>query len=71
MIAKGYNRGDWSTTKRKGRFEEFIKELNMSNENESDALKTLELKAKWPSKISLTYDIYTKSNNFDKIIVIK
>ena len=29
VIAKGYNRGDWSTTKRKGRFEEFIKDLNM------------------------------------------
>ena len=71
VIAKGYNRGDWSTTKRKGRFEEFIKELNMSNENESDALKTLGLKAKWPSKISLAYDIYTKDENFSKDIFIK
>ena len=24
VIAKGYNRGDWSTTKRKGRFDEFV-----------------------------------------------
>ena len=66
VIAKGYNRGDWSTTKRKGRFEEFIKELNMSPENEKDSLKALDLKAKWPSKMSVIYDIYTKDENFSR-----
>ena len=71
VIAKGYNRGDWSTTKRKGRFEEFTKELNMSEENEADALKALELKVKWPSKLSFIYDIYTKSENFDKNLFVK
>jgi hypothetical protein len=42
VIAKGYNRGDWSTTKRKGRFEEFIRDLGMDEESTQDALKYLE-----------------------------
>ena len=71
VVAKGYNRGDWSTTKRKGRFEEFIKELNMTPENETDSLKALALKAKWPSKLSVIYDIYTKDENFNRDIFIK
>lgn len=66
VIAKGYNRGDWNTTKRKGRFEEFVKGLNMSTENETDAIKALNIRAKWPSKLSIIYDIYTKSENFNK-----
>ena len=71
VIAKGYNRGDWSTTKRKGRFEEFVKELNMSPENEKDSLKALNLKAKWPSKISVIYDIYNKDESFSREIFVR
>ena len=66
VIAKGYNRGDWSTTKRKGRFEEFIKDLNMGKENEDDSLKILDARMRWPGKLSSIYDIYTKDENFDK-----
>tara|TARA_Y100000356_G_C11250664_1_gene286883 strand:+ start:49 stop:1206 length:1158 start_codon:yes stop_codon:yes gene_type:complete len=66
VIAKGYNRGDWSTTKRKGRFEEFIKDLNMGKENEDDSLKILDARMRWPGKLSSIYDIYTKDKNFNK-----
>lgn len=66
VIAKGYNRGDWSTTKRKGRFEEFIKDLNMSKENENDSIKILDIKRRWPGKLSSIYDIYTNDENFNK-----
>jgi predicted Zn-ribbon and HTH transcriptional regulator len=66
VIAKGYNRGDWSTTKRKGRFEEFVRDLGMEEEQTQDALKYLEEKIKWPTKLSLIYDIYTDQEGVDK-----
>ena len=66
VIAKGYNRGDWSTTKRKGRFEEFVRDLGMEEEQTQDALKYLEKKIKWPTKLSLIYDIYTDQEGVDK-----
>jgi hypothetical protein len=66
VIAKGYNRGKWSETKRKGQFEKFITELGMEDEAESDALKYLEVSKSWPMKLSLIYDLYTEQDNFDK-----
>lgn len=66
VVAKGYGRGSWSSTKKTGKFEEFINELNMSEENTEDALKILDKKLRWPSKIAFIYDIFTKSENFDK-----
>jgi hypothetical protein len=66
VIAKGYNRGDWSTTKRKGRFEEFVKDLGMEEEQTQDAIKYLDKKIKWPTKLSLIYDTYTDQENSDK-----
>jgi hypothetical protein len=66
VIAKGYNRGDWSTTKRKGRFGEFVRDLGMEEEQTQDALKYLEKKVKWPTKLSLIYDIYTDQEGVNK-----
>lgn len=67
VVAKGYGRGSWSSTKKTGKFEEFINELGMSEENTEDALKILDKKLRWPAKIAFIYDIFTKSENFDKI----
>jgi predicted Zn-ribbon and HTH transcriptional regulator len=66
VIAKGYNRGDWSTTKRKGGFEEFIRDLEMDEESTQDALKYLEKAVIWPTKLSLIYDIYTNQEGSNK-----
>lgn len=66
VIAKGYNRGDWTTTKRKGKFEEFVKSLGMGEEQTSDSIKYLNKKIRWPVKLSLIYDIYSDQENFDK-----
>jgi hypothetical protein len=66
VIAKGYNRGKWSETKRKGQFEKFITDLGMEDEAESDALKYLEVSKSWPMKLSLIYDLYSEQDNFDK-----
>jgi predicted Zn-ribbon and HTH transcriptional regulator len=66
VIAKGYNRGNWADTKRKGRFEEFVRDLGMEEEQTQDALKYLEEKIKWPTKLSLIYDIYTDQEGVDK-----
>jgi len=70
VIAKGYNRGTWSTTKRKGGFEGFIRDLGMDEESTQDALKYLEKKIIWPTKLSLIYDIYTNQEEADKQIFI-
>ncbi len=66
VIAKGYNRGNWADTKRKGRFAEFVRDLGMEEEPTQDALKYLEKKIKWPTKLSLIYDNYTDQEEFDK-----
>ena len=66
VISKGYNRGDWSTTKRKGKFEEFVRDLGMEEEQTQDALKYLEKKIKWPTKLSLIYDTYTDQEGANK-----
>jgi hypothetical protein len=66
VIAKGYNRGNWSTTKRKGRFEEFIRDLEMDEESTQDALKYLEKAVIWPTKLSFIYDIYTSQEGANK-----
>jgi hypothetical protein len=66
VIAKGYNRGNWSTTKRKGRFEEFIRDLEMDEESTQDALKYLEKAVIWPTKLSFIYDIYTNQEGANK-----
>jgi len=66
VIAKGYNRGKWSETKKKGQFEKFITDLGMEDEAEEDALKYLEVSKAWPIKLSLIYDLYSSQDNFDK-----
>lgn len=66
VIAKGYNRGKWSETKKKGQFEKFITDLGMEDEAEEDALKYLEVSKAWPTKLSLIYDLYSEQDNFDK-----
>ena len=43
----------------------------MTPENETDSLKALALKAKWPSKLSVIYDIYTKDENFNRDVFIR
>tara|TARA_R100000908_G_scaffold52244_1_gene27561 strand:- start:1905 stop:3083 length:1179 start_codon:yes stop_codon:yes gene_type:complete len=66
IIAKGYGRGSWSSTRTTGKFEEFVKSLNMEEENELDSLKLLTKSLKWPLKVASIYDIFTKDENFDK-----
>lgn len=66
VVAKGYGRGSWSGTKKTGKFEEFIDGLGMSEENTDDAIKILTKSLKWPIKIVSIYDIFTKSENFEK-----
>jgi len=66
VIAKGYNRGDWKTTRKTGRFLKFIEELDMEDENEQDALKYLDIRKAWPIKLSLIYDLYTNDDKFNK-----
>lgn len=71
VIAKGYNRGMWGDTRRKGRFDEFVKSLGMEQENEDDALSMLNQKLMWPAKLSNIYNLYTDDPNFDKNKFIK
>ena len=65
VIAKGYNRGKWSETRKKGQFEQFVKGLNMGEEAEQDALKYLDVSKSWPLKLALIYDLYSSEDNFD------
>lgn len=71
VIAKGYNRGQWSNTKRKGRFEEFVKSLGMEEEREDDALGILNQRLMWPAKLSNIYNLFIDDPNFDKNKFIK
>lgn len=64
VIAKGYNRGQWSDTRRKGRFEEFVKSLGMEPEREDDALNALNQRLMWPAKLSNIYNLYTGRSKF-------
>lgn len=67
VIAKGYNRGEWSTTRRKGKFDEFIEGLDWENEElKQDAFNILDKRANWPLKFSIIYDFYTQEENFNK-----
>tara|TARA_R110000751_G_scaffold59860_2_gene125381 strand:- start:146 stop:1249 length:1104 start_codon:yes stop_codon:yes gene_type:complete len=68
VIAKGYNRGTWAETKRKGKFEQFVAGLEMDEKDEADALKYLDKKIKggWSSKLAFIYDLYSDQDNFDK-----
>ena len=58
VIAKGYNRGEWSSTRRKGRFDEFVKSLGMEEAEEKEALSMLDKKVKWPTKLEVIYNYY-------------
>ncbi len=71
VIAKGYNRGQWSNTRRKGRFDEFVKSLGMEQENEDDGLAALVQPVMWPTKLANIYNIFTNDPNFDKNKFIK
>mgnify|MGYP007071979010 CR=1 FL=1 len=66
VIAKGYNRGKWSETKKKGKFEQFVVNLGMDKKDEEDALKYLDISKNWPTKLALIYDLYSDQDNFDK-----
>ena len=71
VIAKGYNRGEWSSTRRKGRFDGFVKSLGMEEEDEKDALSILDKRANWPTKLQVIYNYYKDNPNFDKNKFIK
>jgi hypothetical protein len=66
VIAKGYNRGKWSETKKKGKFEQFVVSLGMDKKDEEDALKYLDISKNWPTKLALIYDLYSDQDNFNK-----
>lgn len=66
VIAKGYNRGQWSNTRKKGKFDEFVQSLDMDDELTKDSLKIFDKGVKWPSKLSFIYDAYTNSELYDK-----
>lgn len=66
VIAKGYNRGQWSNTRKSGKFDEFVKGLGMGEEATKDALKNLDRSLRWPTKLSIIYDEYSNSEAFDK-----
>ena len=67
VVAKGYNRGEWKTTRRKGRFEEVIGELGWSDEElRDDALKVLDQSLNWPAKLAGIYDLYVQDDSFDR-----
>lgn len=71
VIAKGYNRGQWSDTRRKGRFDEFLKSLGMEPERENDASNIFTQRLMWPAKLANIYNLYTDDPNFDKNKFIK
>jgi hypothetical protein len=71
VIAKGYNRGEWSSTRRKGRFDEFVKSLGMEEDEEKEALSMLDKKVKWPTKLEVIYNYYKDNPNFSKDKFIK
>jgi len=66
VVAKGYGRGAWSSTRKTGGFDNFVETLGMSEENTDDALKLLNTPLKWPLKIASIYDIFTKDESFKK-----
>jgi len=71
VVAKGYGRGAWSSTRKTGKFDDFVGNLGMSEENTQDALKILVASLKWPIKIATIYDIFTKDENFNREIFIR
>ena len=71
VVAKGYGRGAWSSTRKTGEFDTFVSGLGMSEENTDDALKLLDDSLKWPLKIASIYDVFTKDENFNKETFIK
>jgi hypothetical protein len=71
VIAQGYNRGMWGDTRRKGRFDDFVKSLGMEQENEDDALVLLNQKVMWPAKLANIYNLYTNDPSFNKNKFIK
>ena len=71
VVAKGYGRGAWSSTRKTGEFDSFISGLGMSEENTDDALKLLDASLKWPLKVASIYDVFTKDENFEKERFIK
>jgi hypothetical protein len=72
VIAKGYNRGEWSSTRKKGKFDEFVNKLNWGdNELKEDALAILDKKVNWPLKLSIIYDLYSQGEDFDKEDFVK
>ena len=66
VVAKGYGRGAWSSTRKTGEFDNFVEGLGMSEENTEDALKLLNASLKWPLKVASIYDVFTKDENFNK-----
>ena len=71
VVAKGYGRGAWSSTRKTGEFDTFVSGLGMSEENTDDALKLLDASLKWPLKTASIYDIFTKDENFNKETFIR
>ena len=71
VVAKGYGRGAWSSTRKTGEFDTFVSGLGMSEENTDDALKLLDASLKWPLKTASIYDVFTKDENFNKETFIK
>jgi len=66
VVAKGYGRGAWSSTRKTGEFDNFVETLGMSEENTLDALKLLGASLKWPLKMASIYDVFTKDESFEK-----
>jgi hypothetical protein len=55
VIAYGYNRGEWSTTRKKGDFDTFINQLGLNSDDLIKAKNILESRVKWPTKLSRIY----------------
>jgi len=71
VVAKGYGRGAWSSTRKTGEFDSFVEGLGMTEENTDDALKLLDASLKWPLKVASIYDVFTKDEIFDREIFIR
>jgi hypothetical protein len=76
VIAKGYNRGEWSNTRQKGKFDNFVNSLKWDNDDKGDelkkeALEDLDMRKSWPFKLSSIYSLYLQNENPSKEEFIK